>query len=347
MSYLMQDDTLNGIADALRLKTGIDTDIQAEDFEATILSIRTCENTDAAAQSALDAARYADAAKASEVNADSSAKEAALSAYAAAASQTNAATSEVNAKTSEDNAKVSETNAKASEEAAKTSETNAATSEANAKTSEDNAKTSETNAKVSEEAAATSESNAKASEDAADASEANAKASEEAAAASASAAATSEANAATSETNAAESAAIAKLAAETTTGQTSEAWAIGTKGGTPVVEGEDGYNNNSKYWAGVSEEHSISSAASAAESQFSANAASEYAAATQEFYEYHSGELSEAWAIGTMGGEPVTEDRKMYNNNSKYWSLLAKEAAEKAAMNYMTANILVTAVVTE
>ena len=347
MSYLMQDETLNGIADALRLKTGIDTDIQAEDFEETILSIKTCENTDIAVQAAIDAAESAKNSLASADSAKTSATAAAESAGRAAVSQSNASSSAEVAKASEEAALNSAAEALASQEAAKTSEDNAATSEANAKTSENNAKTSETNAKSSEDAADESEANAKASEDAAAASASAASTSETNAATSAANAATSETNAANSETKAAESAAIAKLAAETTTGQTAEAWAVGEKGGVPVVEGEDGYNNNSKYWAGMSYDYSTASATSAAESQISANAASEYAAATQEFYEYHSGEMSEAWAVGTMGGDPVSEDRPMYNNYAKYWSLLAQEAAEKAAMNYMTANILVTAEVTK
>ena len=347
MSYLMKDETLEAIADALRLKTGVDDDIQAEDFAETILSIRTCEDTDAARNAAEKATESAFKAYSSEVSADTSAKYAAEKAGEASINSTNAASSAEAAKASEDAAAASAAAALESQNAAKTSEDNAATSETNSKTSEDNAKTSEINAKSSEDAADISEANAKASEEAAAASATAAVTSETNAATSASNAATSETNAATSESKAADYAAAAKLAAETTTGQISEAWAVGEKGGVPVVEGEDGYNNNSKYWAGMSYDYSTASATSAAESQISANAASEYAAATQEFYEYHSGEMSEAWAVGTMGGEPVTEDREMYNNYAKYWSLLAQEAAEKAAMNYMTANILVTAEVTK
>lgn len=126
-----------------------------------------------------------------------------------------AATSETNAKASENAAKVSETNAKDSENKAKASETASATSQAAAKTSEDNAKASETASANSKEAAALSETNA----------------------------AASEANASVSESNAANSA------------QTAEAWAVGTKGGVALTEG-DQFENNAKYWAEVAKQFS-------------------------------------------------------------------------------------------
>lgn len=101
MSYLMKDETVDGIADALRLKTGTDADIQAEDFEATILSIRTCENTDAAVQAALDAANSAKEAETSAYSADSSALAASEAAGRASASESHALASKEAAKTSE------------------------------------------------------------------------------------------------------------------------------------------------------------------------------------------------------------------------------------------------------
>lgn len=60
----------------------------------------------------------------------------------------------------------------------------------------------------------------------------------------------------------------------------SEAWAKGTRGGTPVTSGIDGYEDNSKYYK----------------------------------------DRSEAWAIGEVDGAPVTHSDETFENNSKYYS---------------------------
>lgn len=73
MPYVMKEETLNGIADAIRLKTGTEYDIQAEDFEEAILGIQTCENTDIAKESAFSAAQSAREADESAISARSSA----------------------------------------------------------------------------------------------------------------------------------------------------------------------------------------------------------------------------------------------------------------------------------
>lgn len=120
--------------------------------------------------------------------------------------------------------------------AAKLSETASAESASAAKESETNAKESELNSKVSETAAAQSASDAAVSASAAGVSEGNAKASEISAAVSQSAAKDSETNAKTSEENAEESAYL------------SEQYAKGTRDGIPVVSGQAGYQDNSKYY---------------------------------------------------------------------------------------------------
>ena len=120
---------------------------------------------------------------------------------------------------------------------AETAAANAATSEANAARSASAASTSASNAATSETNAATSETNAAASETAASGSATAAANSATAAAGSASAAASSETNAAASETAASGSAGDA------------EAWAEGTRNGSPVPSTDPAYQHNAKYWA--------------------------------------------------------------------------------------------------
>lgn len=120
---------------------------------------------------------------------------------------------------------------------AETAAANAATSEANAANSASAASTSASNAATSETNAATSETNAAASETAASGSATAAANSATAAAGSASAAASSETNAAASETAASESA------------EDAEAWAEGTRNGSPVPSTDPTYQHNAKYWA--------------------------------------------------------------------------------------------------
>ena len=97
------------------------------------------------------------------------------------------------------------------------------------------------------EAAAVS---ATASKNAASASEVAAKASE-------TAAKTSETNAAASATSAqsAKTAAQSAQAATTAIQYESEAWAVGTKNGTPVSSSDQQHNNNSKYWSARAEHY--------------------------------------------------------------------------------------------
>ena len=73
--------------------------------------------------------------------------------------------------------------------------------------------------------------------------------------------------------------------------QDAEAWAKGTKGGTPVASTDEHYHNNSKYY---SEESQASS------------------------------EDSEAWAKGTRNGVDVPSTDETYENNAKYWAEQAR-----------------------
>lgn len=74
----------------------------------------------------------------------------------------------------------------------------------------------------------------------------------------------------------------------------SEAWAAGTKNGTPVEETDVQYHNNSKYYA-----ESIEGDAEAAQ---------------------ESAEDSEAWAVGKRNGTDVPSTDPAYQNNSKFYS---------------------------
>ena len=73
-----------------------------------------------------------------------------------------------------------------------------------------------------------------------------------------------------------------------------EAWAVGTKDGTPVTSDDPQYNNSAKYWA------------------------NQVGGQTQD---------AEAWAVGTKDGTPVTSDDPQYHNNSKYYAEQASTAA--------------------
>lgn len=55
MVYKVTEETINGIANAIRTKTNSEEEIQVQDFAAAILNIETGENTASAAQSAKNA----------------------------------------------------------------------------------------------------------------------------------------------------------------------------------------------------------------------------------------------------------------------------------------------------
>lgn len=81
----------------------------------------------------------------------------------------------------------------------------------------------------------------------------------------------------------------------------SEAYAVGTKGGTPVPSTDPTYHNNSKYYS----EQAAASAASIGD----------------------LAEDAEAWAVGTRDGSAVPSTDPAYHNNSKYY---AQDAGDKA-----------------
>jgi hypothetical protein len=121
-----------------------------------------------------------------------------------------------------------------------------------AREQEANAAASAEAAALSAQAAALSESNASAS-----ATTASNKAGDAAASATTASNKAGEAStSATTASNAALSASGSATAASTSEGN-AEAWAKGTKGGTPVSPSDPQYNDNAKYWAGKAQEYAV------------------------------------------------------------------------------------------
>ena len=81
-----------------------------------------------------------------------------------------------------------------------------------------------------------------------------------------------------------------------------EAYAVGTRGGEPVEEGDPAYHNNAKYYA-----------------------------ENLEVEVEEQVERAEAWATGTKGGVPVSESDPQYHNNAKYYAEQADTSADNAA----------------
>ena len=80
MVYKVTEETITGIANAIRTQTNSTEDIQVEDFAEEILSIKTVKDAEAAAKSALEAEGYMVSAQSSATAAAESAEEAAASA---------------------------------------------------------------------------------------------------------------------------------------------------------------------------------------------------------------------------------------------------------------------------
>ena len=76
-----------------------------------------------------------------------------------------------------------------------------------------------------------------------------------------------------------------------------EAWAKGTKGGTPVESTDPAYHNNAKYYAEETSEDA---------------------------------EIAEGYAKGTKNGTPVVDGETGYHDNSKYYSEQASSSAQSA-----------------
>ena len=259
---------------------------------------------------------YSELSKQSQTVAKASEDAALASKNAAASSQSAAKTSETNAKASETAAKNSQTAAKASEDAALASKNAAASSQSAAKTSETNAKASETAAKNSQTAAKASEDEADASAKAAAQSQSAAKASEDKAKASETAAKESEEKALASEKAAAQSESAAKASedkakASETAAKSSEEKALA-----------------SEKAAAQSESAAKSSEDNAKASETAAKGSEEKAAQSESAAEDYS-HISERFAKGTEGGQPVSSGDG-YQDNSKYYKELAEETVTVA-----------------
>lgn len=91
----------------------------------------------------------------------------------------------------------------------------------------------------------------------------------------------------------------------------SEAWAKGTRSGTPVTSGTDGYEDNSKYYKGRSEAWAKGQVegvdVTASDVTYNNNS------------KYYTGR-AEAWAVGRFQNVPVEGTDVTFENNSKYYS---------------------------
>lgn len=128
-----------------------------------------------------------------------------------------------------------------------------------------------------------------------------------------------------------------------------EAWATGEINGEPVSEDAPQYHNSAKYWstqvgedmqefvdeATAQADAAADSATAAAGSATAAAGSAQQAAAsaadtTQSTLAERWAEESEAWAVGTKDGTPVSSGATQYQNNSKYW---AEQAAQSQGAN--------------
>ena len=208
MVYKVKEETIDGIANAIRAKNKSTKDIKVEDFAAEILNIETGENTVAASQSARDA-------EVSAISAASSAQSAMEDAESAAAHVESSKAWAIGVR---NDVEVS-----------------------------DGDETFENNAKYYSEIAGTLSVNTKTYLDSA-----IDKANE--AASFANDAANSAKEAKECETKTKENLDSSIKIIEDMEGFTSESWAIGTKNGIPVEEGDETYNNNAKYWSQVAKD---------------------------------------------------------------------------------------------
>ena len=113
----------------------------------------------------------------------------------------------------------------------------------------------------------------------------------------------------------------------------SEAWARGTRNGTPVSQSDETYHNNSKYYS----EQSAAQVSLAAEqvtlaaAQVTLAQAQATAAAGSATTADTNAKNAEAWAVGKRGGTDVPSSDQTYHNNSKYYSEQASDSAAAAA----------------
>ena len=84
-----------------------------------------------------------------------------------------------------------------------------------------------------------------------------------------------------------------------------EAWAVGTRAGVPVEEGDEAYHNNAKYYSDEAGEAAESAKGDA--------------------------DTAEAYAKGTVDGVPVEEGQPGYEDNAKFYAGEASDSAEAAA----------------
>ena len=330
MIYKIQDTTLEGIANAIKAKSGTDKKIQVEDFEYEILNIDTGENTASAAESAKNAKDSADSANTSELAAAEHAGRAAVSednSEAWSSGTIHGEDIDGNHEAYQNNSKYWSEEAKAAAETAAVDAVNKVqelledeVSKAEAAAADARAAAETTVAEVQElledevEHAKTAAKNAGISED----------------------------NASKHANDAAASAKSAEdIVGEAESNAESFISEVETRANNLITDAE-------------SQAESL-----IVEAETQAQAAAESATEAKYVLSTVTGQESEAWAIGTKtevviaedGTEefvttPVDEGDPQYENNSKYWCDQAKLVVQDASSSVATANVYAQAEVT-
>lgn len=141
--------------------------------------------------------------------------------------------------------------------------------------------------------------------------------------------------------------------------ENAEAYALGTRNGSPVGSTDPTYHNNSKYYSEQAGEH-ISDAEAYAigkrngtdvpssdptyhnNSKYYSEQANTYktSAQTASNSAEDSAEDSEAWAVGTRNGAAVPSTDPTYNNNAKHWAEAAAAVVGIGIATTTTAGIV-------
>ena len=109
---------------------------------------------------------------------------------------------------------------------------------------------------------------------------------------------------------------------------TSEAWAVGTRNGSPVSPSDPQYQNNAAYYASQASDAKGYAESAAASAESASNSAA--GASTNAL-------KAEGFAVGEQGGTPVSSGT-YYHNNSKYYNEQAGLSATSASNDASSAD---------
>lgn len=120
-----------------------------------------------------------------------------------------------------------------------------------------------------------------------------------------------------------------------------EAWAVGERGGEPVEDGDETYQNNAKYYAEEADRISGENATLAeswavggtGKRQGEDTDNSKYYAEESERIGQEKATLAESWAVGGTGTRPGED-----NDNAKHWAELAAQHADESGYAWFDVN---------